>query len=98
VNSLGVCQCNGGLQLTPDGRQCVPISVIVPLNCGSYSIPNADGSQCVCINGYYMDSKVCKKMPTCPANSTWSQDKLQCICNIGNQYIINNICQACPAN
>jgi hypothetical protein len=42
--------------------------------------------------------KKCIVQPTCPQGAQWDQSKLQCICSISGQYLINGLCQTCGVN
>lgn len=96
-DSRRICNCNSGYRWAPDGLSCL---VIPTINCPPNSIASSNGT-CICANGYYFESPSttqCKQIPTCPMNSQWDQSKLQCICTIPNQFLINNMCISCKVN
>jgi len=102
----GVCsQCSAGTVYNSQTQLCVSI-------CKVNEVFN--GTACVCASGFIIINGVCDKcstgsyfddtlkkcvpQPTCPQGAQWDQSKLQCICSISGQYLINGSCQACGTN
>ena len=60
--------------------------------CSDKSIPNPEGTACICNKGFYMNQGTCMPIPACPLEAIWKPEYSKCECIDFQKVIINGQC------